>query len=1625
AITSLTFTIYSWSNLISTTPSTVPIVPSHLTTLKTQSIFLLLTELSKTWLGTNVPDITNPLIILSSIISTALIVAFICLIMYQISVIQTQLDQQKDDAVKAVGGIVECREKGSGFWGGLYFTWMNPLMRLGDQRPLTAKDVPDLAENDKAETAVRKFQEVKARGYKSLFAVIMVNYMGELLYSMLCGFISACLSLSGPFFLYQITGFIHNPANRPVYEVFLYVFLLGFCSILRALADNQAFHTGRHLSIRIKASLVHEIYTKSLRRVMISSALDKKGSDGNEAKKDDNTKKDEKKGKDGETNNKKEDGKADQKKAEEKKDEKDTDDATVGKIVTLMSSDAEKIRDILPYMYDVINFPIQIMFSIAALMFVVGWPALAGLAVMVLTLPATYYISHYTNEVFDKLMDRADKRTNIVNEALQGIRIIKYFAWEQNFLKKINNARKEELKTLIQYYIQGALNTFVWLIAPLLVSFCTLYTLTVIAGREMDAQLAFTCLSLFNSLRIPLVALPDVILEVFQLRIAFERIEKFLAQEELEKYSNKSATVNPIDDSNTTVGFRSAWFQWTTESSARSQARKDAEAAAAAKAPVSTERTPLLGKQTSTATLNDIDSQLTNAVFTLKDININFPKFGLTAICGATGAGKSSLIQALLGEMKRISGSAFLPDPRFAKPLNNHDGPNTLTTGVAYVAQTSWLMNASIRDNILFGDAYDPIRYDRVIKACALVKDLETLEAGDLTEIGEKGINLSGGQKQRVSLARAVYSKASIVLLDDPLSAVDAPTAKHLFDFAICGLLNGRTRILVTHATHVVLPKADHVVVMNSGEVLASGSVDYVMKVPGVKEVIAHDNAAALISSKEEDHTIEETADGIQPILRESSMQDLLLALHGGDSGHVTKPLKDYANGKTLEDAKKLVEDEVKQTGAVKLMVYLKYISSAGGILFVLGLLFFTFLDRGTMIANDYWLKTWAEAYNTSDPESFGVMSDGNGLDISRPSPLMLFGTSNPLTGIVGVSSVVLNWIRTSYGAFNEKHYSVLKSRFGFGAFGSDGDGEADEGKKETVDTLFYVSVYAMISGFWVLVFLSTYTVRSVGSYLASIKYHEGLLNRILYAPMRFFDTTPIGRILNRASKDISVMDKNVMQSFETYFACFMDSFSVFVVVITITPIFLVTVFPVMFIYVFVSKRYLAASRELKRLDSVSRSPIYSMFSETLTGASTIRAYGTEDRFMKENLRRVDYNHRMYFYLWCSNRWLGVRISSIAALIIFLAALSTVAARNFIGAGLAAMSLTWALTLSDVLIWTVRVHANMEMNMNAIERIEEYLELEQEAPAIIPAMRPVPSWPSKGSIAIENLEMRYAPDLPPVLTNVSFTIKGGEKVGIVGRTGAGKSSLSLSLFRIVEPTQGRITIDGIDISTIGLYNLRSRLTIIPQDPVLFAGTIRSNLDPFSEYDDDKIWTALRKVRFLESLQQQASNETSSLTRSDSTDTLIAINESSSSTSSGYVDARTGLSLDASVSEGGSNYSQGQRQLLCLARALLKSSRVTVFDEATASVDKETDARIQDTIRGPEFANTTVLSIAHRLRTIADYDKVIVLERGAVDQIGTPYELMQVPGRFKKMCEESGDFDELLEMAKKASLRSAN
>ncbi|KAJ3145661.1 hypothetical protein HK101_002412 [Irineochytrium annulatum] len=1334
----------------------------------------------------------------------------------------------------------------------MIFSWASPMIRVGSKRPLTALDISELKDVDTSMLAVKQFEEID--GSKGLGFRMMWMERRRLVLQVVLALSGSTLQFAGPFCLYRITGFIANPAAFNPWDPYLTAVLFGACAATRSVFVNQTWHLANRVGCRLRSVLIHEIYAKALRRAGGVAAHSAAGKDGEE------------------------------------------DGAAVGQMVTLMSQDTERIRDCVGTLYTAISTPFAAIVGILALLYVVGWPAIFGLAAMLLTFPVTAWHSRWSNDAIDRLMKRADARTGVIHELLNSIRAIKLFAWEDRARERAEASRNRELNAVIEFHLQGLGSTLIWSITPMIVSAVTFGCLTTLAGQELDARLAFTCVALFNGVRGPLTNFPGILTDLYELRVSIRRIEAFLAQPELEKYADDGRLAPTVVDAKRkpVVGFRSAWFTWYTGASAASATGANDESAA-------NEKTPLLARtgsalNLSTSTSAALEEQPNN--FTLRNLDVTLPHGGLTAICGATGSGKSALLQALLGEMRRLRGDALLPDPR---------GPTGMGPGdaaiVAYVAQTSWLRNETIRDNICFGRVYEPQWYDRVVKACALVADLKTLESGDLTEIGEKGINISGGQKQRIALARAIYCRAEYVLLDDPLSAVDAPTARHLLDYAILGLLANKTRLLVTHAASLVLPAADHLVLIHAGSVLASAAPRDALRVPGVSQILALDAEA----------------------LRER-MPPPTEDLYGEFDG------ADHANGRSRADAGVLVTSEGGASGAVKGSVYVFYLGAAGGVAFLAAVLSMAFAQRAGQVGADYWVKIWADAYAAAEE----VLNLGGG--------------------------------------------------------------------EKKVDALYYFKIYCLIILVWTVLVSIVYCIRCLGSYLAGRKLHKLLIERILYAPLRFFDTTPMGRILNRATRDIADIDKHVMNEFENYTNVLLDLLTIVVVICLITPVFFLFFVPIATIYWWIGGRYLSSMRELKRLDSTTRSPIFSMFSETLQGCDTIRAYGEERRFILENQSRVDANHRTFHALQSCNRWLGVRVSLLGSVVLFVVAVTTVANREWIGAGLAGLALVWSLGLMDNMIALIRCQAGLEMSLNSVERVNEYLSIEQEAPAYIKATEPSAQWPAKGALVVENLEMRYASGAPTVLKGISFEIKAGEKVGIVGRTGAGKSSLALALLRIVEPSGGRILIDGVDISTLGLHTLRSRLNIIPQDPVLFAGDVRSNLDPYSEHDDAALWAALESVRVMETMQGHDAGSGSD---------VGSVNEDAET-----VSAEKGgrvLTLDTGVADSGSNFSKGQRQLLCLARSLLKSSKVTILDEATASVDPETDARIQEVIRGPEFDKKTVISIAHRLKTIADYDKIIVLENGEIAQVGKPSELMRVKGIFRTMCEESGEIHDLLKM----------
>ncbi|KAH6564572.1 hypothetical protein BASA50_004382 [Batrachochytrium salamandrivorans] len=1443
---------------------------------------------------------------------------------------------------------VPCGETTASLFSQIFFSWISPLVRKSSKISLEHADIWDLNPIDKSATIVARYTLLKDKYQSLTLKLFLIIWQRFTLTTLYCLF-AAVLSLSSPFFVNRMIDFIEYPKVQPMSMGFVYAFGLFCTTILKSWANAHYFNSGRRTGIHLRTVLIAEIYQKSLRRRATASTA----AGDTPAGKDKTTKKEDK----ADTANQK----------DAKKPPSNDDEASLGKIVTLMSVDTQRLREIVAYIPWLFITPLEIVACVLALFYILGWSAISGVAIMIISIPVVGMISKVQYKAGDVYMEKMDSRVGVVNELLQGIRIIKYFGWEGEFANKVNKARSAELWSLVLIFISNMLGSLAWDSIPILVSFFTFMTFTVVAGNTLTATIAFTSLSLFMTLRFPLMVFPSMLMDAVQALVSIRRIETFLAHPDLEKYQTgrESGSGHNWEYTAAHPGFEHASFTWENQAmSPEAKTAKDNVAEEntfeAASPPSLSVHDPLLSNTT-------VSNASQHHHFVLSDVHISLPVGALTTIVGLTGAGKSSITQALLGEMCTLKGRSVFPSvySRTAPDFHQHD------TGVAYVAQTAWLQNATIKSNILFGQPYDAVRYTRVIEACALTKDLATLPAGDLTEIGEKGINMSGGQKQRISLARACYSRAQSVILDDPLSAVDAPTALHLFEQCIKGLLSDRTVILVTHATGLVLPFSNYIVYVKNGRVAAQGTPEEIQAQLGTNSTDVFGNYL------------------LDAIKGEKIEGEVSLTTSDDDSA----PLAVVGDTKAEIAKGKLVDDETKQSGSVKSAIYMRYLYAVGGYLFLVMYVLLCTSGRTLQAMNDLWLKVWADSYSSNTQLNTTVLFAPD-LSIMR-STVQTLSISQPI-------------IETKTATYSPAYYIWV-----YGALG-----------------LSIVVCEQLILGLY-----------AFGSYRASKEMHASLLNRILNAPMRFFDTTPIGRILNRFSKDIESIDTQVGQSTQEFVGSVFQTLCILVVVTSVSPIFPLLFIPVTLVFYQIARVFLLASRELRRLESVSQSPLYAKFSETLQGAATIRAFAAEDQFIKENMELVDRNHQAHFYLWACNRWLGIRCELAASTMVLMTTISLVMARDYLDPGLAGLCIAYSLELVFGFVWITRSHARMEMNMNAVERIDEYLNIEQDAAAVVDDYRPADQWPEQGCIEFKELCIRYSPEQPLVLDKVTFTVGAFEKVGIVGRTGAGKSTLSLAMFRIVPHDSGTILIDGMDIGKMGLWDLRSRLTIIPQDPVLFSGTVRSNLDPFDKHDDAALWTALKRVHFLESMQTRPGhsngvNDQLANVSIDSSATLGHLfsdqnRSGDTSPSPTVIDeglshaqaehntitaSSKGFSLELPVQENGTNFSQGQRQLLCLARALLQASRVIVLDEATASVDHSTDSRIQETIR-TEFSNASVLTIAHRLSTVMDHDKILVLEQGKLAQYGLPHDLLQnKTGLLYQMCVESGEMDLLVSIA---------
>ncbi|KAG2179922.1 hypothetical protein INT43_003709 [Umbelopsis isabellina] len=1385
------------------------------------------------------------------------------------------------------------------------FEWMTPLVLFGNRQALKREDVYTLGVEHRARWNFIDFQDTLKRFARTSVAKRMIwASIHAVTWQVIMSNATIFVSYSIPFFLQRFLEYLENPNGRPISTAYFYVFMMFVASLVKMLAASVQLFYGRRWNIRAFNQLDAEIFAKTLKGKDIA-------------------------------------GKVEASKKEKKDDEKAAEEedvgsiSNVGKITNLMSVDADRLGMLPSYIQMFYNSPVEISISLLYLYQLLGAAALIGLVVMLMSFPVAGWLSVKLNNVYTNFMTAKDKRNELTNELLQGIRMVKFFAWEKSWTQKVNDARAMEIKQLWKVVTFEILFEAIYMITPTMVTVVTFIWYTKVAQQELTASTAFVAVALFDMLRNPLLLLPDAFSTFSEAYTSMKRIADYLDEDEVKEvviddseYMDENG--KPQYDKITRTGFeQEAAFQWHVPENKPNGKDK---AKAKDTASVEQEVTP----------------------FTLRIPELEFPVGELSIVCGPTGSGKTSLLYALLGEMDCVNGKVHLPSKlRYSEnftryPQIDPHNPELRLTDVAFVSQTAFLQHASIRDNILFGENFEAERYKKVLRQCALAKDLSVLSDGDRTEIGEKGISLSGGQKQRVALARAVYSRAKTVLLDDCLSAVDSHTAKHLYNKCLLGdLMKGRTVVLVTHHVKLCLPRSKYLVKLENGSISGCGFTQDLRDRKILQELIGEDENMEIANNAVD---IEETGDESEEEIELESEQE----------------------------AKKLIEEEASEEGRVKFQVYKAYFDACGGWTFWSSVIALFVITRLLFIAQSYWIRVWAAAYATSGDANFSI----NGLEVSLhsqsdlPMYYMPLKFASAIADKVPRESVLQSWIASTSGPVN-------------------------------VD--YYIGLYVLICFTTIVIDIGKAIMTYRGSVFgAQVLFHK-MLDRIVHAPMRFFDTTPVGRILNRFGKDIATIDTQLARNALVLFECSTGIIAAAAVMVSVTPLFIFACLIVSVLYLYIGKLYLTVSREFKRLNSVSRSPIYSHFSETLVGVSTIRAYGAQERFMQEMLHRLDTYTASFYLLWMSNRWLYCRIEMTGAIVTLAAGIFIILQFGTIDAGLAGLSLTFSRSFLESVYWFVRQYTQVEMNLNSVERVQEYLVIDQEPPYIVEDRQPAAAWPTTAAVEIKDLTISYAKDLDPVLKDVSFNVRPHEKVGVVGRTGSGKSTLALSLFRFVDPSSGHIKIDGVDITEIGIESLRSKLTIIPQDAILFSGTIRTNLDPLGLHSDEALWDILVRVHLVNHSPGSTPGEGNSIGSSDNIDSATAIEE----------DSNTGItSLDAPVSDGGHNFSQGQRQLLCMARALLRNSRLIIMDEATASVDYETDRKIQITIR-EEFSESTLLCIAHRLRTIIDYDRVLVLDQGTIAEFDTPYNLLCTEagvGMFKAMCEKSGEMDTLIQMA---------
>lgn len=1199
----------------------------------------------------------------------------------------------------------------------LFFLEASPLVEKGKSKILQESDMLSLPDHLHPKTKFFREEDLSwSSPWKHLWSVIRIS-RPELKKAYTWYILSAIFSLSSPVLVNRFVSAISSGINAEnVARTMLTGSLLGVCGFLTGFCLQHYFY---------HALGAYQIVTNILNKILFSHSL--------------------------------------------KLSMQARGKNQLGDIVNYMSSDSDAIAD-FTFVFGDLTYNILMIVGVISMLFVfLGVSAVAALLSFLLLAPLTSYVAKRFTKLEEEMMSYRDKRVTLMTQAMNAIRVVKYFAWEKSVEKEVMDIRDRELASRKKLARSEVLSGLGYMTVSTVVLFIALAT-HALRGQKIDAALIFTCVSLFGLIEGPFGDLSHLISRCTNGYVGAGRLIKFLKQETL--LENEVAVPLRSEKAGVTFSHVSAFYD--------------------------DEKFPVL---------EDLSFQVNNGES--------------LAVVGPVGSGKSSLLYTILGETKIKEGKILFSENH--RPM------------MSFLPQEAYIINSTLLENIVFGENVTDDEIQQAILLSCLSTDLLQMSGGLNTEIGEKGVNLSGGQKQRVGLARAYLAKPDLILLDDPLSAVDHETEQKLCDQLIFSAWKEKTRIVVTHRLEH-LRSFDKILFLKNGKAEGWGTFDELLK--------SSESFKDFYAEHSKSHGNHEKAEALQ----------------------VEKSEK--AKDKKDDTLVRITEDEDREVGAVKKDIYFDYIRSLGG--------------------DDKKVRPWI---------------------------LTLLFAGAVLVALAPLAQKA--WL--SYFTSHQEKWNALSAIGIYGLIG------------------LFVLVLSLLNNFYWL-------ERGIK---AGKTMHDKMLRSVLAAPVRFFDSTPVGRIIQRFSRDIESVDVYLQWSFISVVHCLLQiAVSVFLI-LALVPFMIVIIAPVLYAYYIVQKNYRSPAREAKRFDSVARSPRYSHFKETLQGLVVIRSFSKQTWFLESFYNKLAESQRMFYSHYMLNRWFSSRIPMIGGIISMTTAMGiTISAYNgWMTAGTAGLVTIYSLSFWGYLNWGVRMFADIESRMTSIERLKFFANIPGEHETVKASAVHLPEyWPPRGALRAENIKVKYAPHLPFVLKGITFDVEAGSKVGIVGRTGSGKSTLFQTLFRFIELEEGSLFIDGIDIATVPLERLRKSIAVIPQDPTLFMGTIRNNLDRYNEYSDDQVISVLKHAGLWGMVEELPEK------------------------------------LQSPVLEGGSNFSQGQRQLLCLSRALLIKAKIIVMDEATASVDVQTDALLQKVIR-EELKGITMLIIAHRLGTVKDCDQIIEIQNG--------------------------------------------